>query len=184
MAERKSGSTLRDDQLRAHRPQHRAGAVRPSDQADPVTRGPGLLQQPLPRCIDIGHPLAAGEHTALLDAALRTELARAVTVRQQHRMAGLQQLLRPVAIARLHRLRLSAQSAAAMQRDHGGKRAVTIGLVELGMQGQTARRDIDWRGAGNGAAPAVQAAARSVRNSVADNRRIGLCRIGITLRAR
>src|SRR5687767_15598080 len=28
-----------------------------------------------------------------------------------------------------------------------------------------------WRGAGNGAAPAVQASARSVRNSVADNRR-------------
>jgi len=35
-----------------------------------------------------------------------------------------------------------------------------------------------------GAAPAVQAAARSVRDSVADNRRIGLCRIGMTLRAR
>ena len=39
-----------------------------------------------------------------------------------------------------------------MQRDHGGKRAVAIRLVELGMQGQTVRRDIDrvrrrqWRG--------------------------------------
>src|SRR5437016_9345545 len=47
-----------------------------------------------------------------------------------------QQLLRPVAIARLHRLRLSTQPAAAMQRDHGGKRAVAVRLVELGMQGQ------------------------------------------------
>jgi hypothetical protein len=102
-----------------------------------------LLQQPLPRCIDVGHPLAAGEHTALLDAALRIELARTVTVRQQHRMAGLQQLFRPVAVARQHGLRLPAQSAAAMQRDDGGKRAVTIRLVELGMQGQTACRDID-----------------------------------------
>ena len=58
-------------------------------------------------------------------------------------MAGLQQLLRPVAVARQHGLRLPAQSAAAMQRDHGGKRAVTFRLVELGMQRQTVRRDID-----------------------------------------
>ena len=92
---------------------------------------------------DVGHPLAAGEHAALLDAALRAELARTVTVRQQHRMAGLQQLLRPVAVARPHRLAMSAQSAAAMQRDHGGKRAVAVRLVELRMQGQAGRGDID-----------------------------------------
>ena len=58
-------------------------------------------------------------------------------------MAGLQQLFRPFAVTWQHGLGLAAQTAAAMERDHGGKRAVTIGLVELGMQGQTGRRDID-----------------------------------------
>jgi hypothetical protein len=38
---------------------------------------------------------------------------------------------------------LSTQSAAAVQRDHGRKRAVTVRLVQLDVQGQTVRRDID-----------------------------------------
>jgi hypothetical protein len=40
-----------------------------------------------------------------------------------------------------------------------------------------------WRGAGNDEASTRQAAARSVRNSVADNKRIGYGRIIIALRA-
>jgi hypothetical protein len=42
------------------------------------------------RRIDVGDAFAAGEHAALLDPALRPELARTVAVRQQHRMAALQ----------------------------------------------------------------------------------------------
>ena len=51
------------------------------------------------------------------------------------------------------------------------------------MKDQAGRGDIDLARAGNGAAPALQAAARSVRNSVADNRRIGFGRIIMALRA-
>ena len=58
-------------------------------------------------------------------------------------MAGLEQLLRPIAIARLHRLGLPRQSAAAVQRDHGRKRTVAFGLEELRVHGQTVGRDID-----------------------------------------
>ena len=103
--------------LRPHRPQQRAGPVRPSDQADAVLRHPGLLHQPSPRRHDVGHPLAAGEHAALLDAALRPEFARAVAVRQQHRMAGLEQLFGPVAVARQHRLR----NGRPVRRSHAAR---------------------------------------------------------------
>ncbi len=99
-------------------------------------RHPGLLREPLPRRGDIGHPLPAGEHMTLLDAALRPEFARAVTVRQQHRVAGLQELFGPVAVARQHRFGMPTEAAAAVQRDHGGKRSVTLRLVELRVQGQ------------------------------------------------
>ena len=46
----------------------------------------------------VGHALAAGEQPALPDTALRSELARAVAVRQQHGIAGPQQALGPVAL--------------------------------------------------------------------------------------
>ena len=92
---------------------------------------PGLLQQPLPRRHDVRHPFATGAHLPLLDPALRAEFARAVTVRQQDGLAVLQQLLGPVAVARQDRLGTAGQSAAAMQRDHGRKRAVAVGLVKL-----------------------------------------------------
>src|SRR6202035_868498 len=69
-------------QLRAYRPQQRAGAVRPSDEADAVACDPGLLHQPLPGSKDVRDPFAAGEYPALpvLDAALRTELMRTIRV--------------------------------------------------------------------------------------------------------
>ena len=63
----------------------------------------------------------------LPDAALRPELARAVAVRQQHRMARCEQLLGPVAIARCDRLGMAGETAAAMQRNHRRERAVARG---------------------------------------------------------
>src|SRR6185437_8059595 len=80
-------------QLRAHGPEQRAGAMGPSDQADAVARHPSLLHQPSPRRRDILDPLAACAHLALLDPALRAETARTEAVRQQHRLAVLQKLL-------------------------------------------------------------------------------------------
>src|SRR5206468_10402451 len=118
-------------------------AVRHTLSADADMRGPGWLREPLPRRRNIGHPLAAGENAAFLDAALRAEFARAVTVRQQHRMAGLQQLLRPVAVARQYRLGMAAQAAAGMQCDHGGKWAGAVRLVVMRMQGQAGRGNVD-----------------------------------------
>ena len=130
-------------ELRPHHPQHGAGAIGPADQADAVVRHPGLLGQPLPRRGDVGDTLAARQHTALLDAALRAEFARAVAVRQQHRMPGLDELLRPVAVARLHGFRIGGEPAAAMQGDHQRKRAATLGLIELRMQRGAASGNLD-----------------------------------------
>jgi hypothetical protein len=112
--------------------------VRPSEQADAIGRYPWLLQQPFTRSQDVGDPLAAGQHAALLDPALRTEFARTVTVGQQYGIAGFQQLLGPFAIARLNLIGMPAQSAAAMQRDHGGKRTGAVGLEQLRVQHATA----------------------------------------------
>ena len=130
-------------ELRAHRPQQRAGAVRPSQQADAIMGGPGLPHQPLPGCHDVHHALAAGKHMMLLDPALRPEFARTVTVRQQHRIACLQQLLGPVPVAGKHRLGTAGQPAATMQRDHHRERPVALGLVELRMQDGVARGNVD-----------------------------------------
>ena len=52
-------------QLRAHRPEHRARAMRPADQADAIVRRPCLLRQPLPRRRDVLDPLAPRAHLAL-----------------------------------------------------------------------------------------------------------------------
>ena len=167
--------------LRAHRPQQGAGALRPSHQADAVARDPGLLLQPLPRGHDVGHPFAAGEDAALPDAALRPQFARAVAVRQQHRLAALQQWLRPVAVAPLHRLGLAGEAAAAVQRDHHRKRAVAVGLVKLRVQRPAARRE-SRPDAATATAPRRRRTPRpeSVRNAAADSRRIvfrvGRCR--------
>ena len=165
-------------QLRTHRPQQGAGAVRPPHQADAIARGPGLLHQPLPRCHDVRDPLAAGAHRALLDTALRAELARTVAVRQQHRVARFQQQLGPIAIARLDRFGTAAESAAAVQRDHGGKRPVTFRLVKLRVQYPAPEGNVDLMRGGqrrriHRSSRIEKVMAKSVRNIVADRRRIG-----------
>ena len=92
----------------------------------------------------VRHPFAAGAEPALPPhAALRPKFARTITVRQQHRVAFLQQLLGPIAIARLDRLGMAGQSAAAMQRDHDRKRAIAVGLVQLRVQYPVAEGDVD-----------------------------------------
>jgi len=74
---------------------------------------------------------------------LRAKFARAVTVRQHHRVPGVEQLLDPVAVARQHRFGMAAQAAAGMQCDHGGKRTIAVRLEELGVQGEVGRWDFD-----------------------------------------
>ena len=106
----------------------------------------------------------SGANRTLLDTALRAELARTVAVRQQHRIARLQQVLGPIAIARLDRLGIAAEPAAAVQRDHGGKRAITGGLVKLRVQHPVAKRNVDlMRGRQRRGADA-KVTAKSVRN--------------------
>ena len=58
-------------------------------------------------------------------------------------MAGLQQLLRPVAVARLHGFGMRGEPAATMQCDHHRKRAVALGLEQLRMQRGAASGNLD-----------------------------------------
>ena len=137
------GTSVARRALRTHGPEQRAGAIRPADQADAVARNPTLLHQPGPRSRDVGNALAPRLDAHLLDAALRPELARAVAVREQHGIAGLQEALSPIAIARQNGIGMAAEPAAAMQRDHGRKRPRALRLVELRMQHAGRERNLD-----------------------------------------
>src|SRR4029077_1433679 len=68
---------------------------------------------------------------------------RSITVRQQHRLALLQQLLGPIAISRLDRFGMAGQSTTSMERDHDWKRAIAIRLVKLRVQYAAAGGDVD-----------------------------------------
>src|SRR5262249_34051081 len=129
-----------------------APAAGPAHQPEAVPRYPGLLQQPLLGGRDVLDPFAAAVHLALLDAALRAKLARSVTIRPQHRMAGFHQMLGPVAIARQHLFGMAAQPAATVQRDDSRKWPVAVRLVKLRVQRPVGIRDLDllWLGQSRG----------------------------------
>ena len=146
-------------------------------------RRPGLLRQPLPRRGDIGHPLAAGQHMALLDPALRPEFARAVAVRQQHRMAGLQAAAPPSrgsAAAPARNARPVRRSRAARSRSETARRPPACRAARAGSGWPREYRPD--AGPATARHPRRQATAKSVRNSVADSGRIGLGRIMMALR--
>ena len=134
---------MMQQQLRADRPQDRAGAVGPPQQGDAVLRRPSLLYQPLPRRQDIGDPFAAGSDPALLDMALRAKFARTITIRKQNRLAVLEQFLRPVPIANLNRFGMAGQPAASMQRDHDRKRAIAFRFKKLCAEHGCPGRNLD-----------------------------------------
>src|SRR5438045_1051171 len=84
------------------------------------------------------------------DMALRPELARAIGGREQAGRSCFEQLLGPIPIARLHRLGMASQSAAAVQADDDGKRTVAFWLVKLRMQYAVLHGDIDLLRSGHG----------------------------------
>ena len=117
------------------------------------------------------------QHVALLDPALRTEFARTVTVRQQHRDGRLSAIARPSrdsAAAPVRNGRPIRRSHAARSRSETGHRRRACRAARASVALPSGNVDLMRRRQRRCGFRAQQVTANSVRKPMADRRRIGL----------